>query len=246
MNMKRKLTVDFVIPVYYKEAPTLARRIEEQVSFYRKALKNYHWNVVVANNGQRKDVLPVVMNLMKKYKNISYTDIDTPGRGIALRQTWLGSSSDILVYMDADLATNLSSVPDMLSLLSGPADIVTGSRYVPHAKVKRTFSRLFLSRVYNLMLNVILGVGIADSQCGFKGIKRDVAHRVLPYVKDQVWFFDTEMMYVAKKMGYVVREIPVEWYEQDETSVKLIGVSLDYIKNILRLRLGRNPYPRKS
>lgn len=237
--MRRKHTVAIVIPVYYKEAPTLAHRIEEQLHFYQKNLKQYNWFLVVANNGPYKDVFPVVKNLMKKYRCVLYTDIDTPGRGIALRHTWLGSSCDFLTYMDADLATSLTSFPHMLSLLSKDCDVVIGSRYVPGARVKRTFIRFLLSKVYNFLLNAILGLDIADSQCGFKGIRRDVAQKVIPHVKDQRWFFDTELLYVAKQMGYRVCEIPVEWYEQKETSVKLIRVSLNYIKNILRLLFSR-------
>ena len=240
--MDAKKSVDIVIPVYYKEAPTLEKRLLEQILYYKKTLKHYRWGIVVANNGPKKDALPIIKNLMKKYNQISYTDIDTPGRGIALRHTWLNSKSDFLVYMDADLATSLDSLVPMLSLLESHCDIAIGSRYVPGARVKRTISRFILSKVYNILLNVVLGLDIADSQCGFKGIRRDVAKKVIPNIKDEWWFFDTEMLYVAKKMGYVVCEIPVEWYEQNETSVKLIAVSLDYIKNILRLKFSRKKY----
>ena len=234
--MKKRHSVAIVIPVYYKEAPTLARRLGEQIRFYRKALRHYDWTIIVANNGPRKDVLPVVRSLMRKHKHLTYTDIDIPGRGIALRHTWLSCKQDLLAYMDADLATSLHSFPKMLSLLSEQCDIVIGSRYVQGANIKRTFIRLILSKFYNFLLNTILGLHITDSQCGFKGIRREVAQEVIPSVKDQEWFFDTEMLFVAKEKKYSICEIPVEWYEQEETSVKLISVSLNYIKNILRLR----------
>jgi glycosyltransferase involved in cell wall biosynthesis len=237
--MEKKKSVDIVIPTYYKEAGALEKRLLEQIKFYQQTLKKYAWRIVVANNGPKKEVLPVVQQMMKKYKFLSYTDIDTPGRGIALRHTWLNSKADMLVYMDADLATSLNSLPPMLELLATDADVVIGSRYVPGANVHRTFSRWLLSRVYNILLRVFLNLDIADSQCGFKGIRREVAQVVIPKIKDQWWFFDTEMLYVAKKIGYTVKEIPVEWYEQEETSVQLIKVSLDYIKNIIRLRFSR-------
>lgn len=240
--MKTKKTVDIVIPVYYKEADSIEKRIAEQIIFYNKALKNYRWRIVVANNGPKKDVIPVIKKIMKSQPRVTYTDIDIPGRGIALRHTWLGSKADILMYMDADLATSLDSIVPMLTLLSKEADVVIGSRYVPGARVKRTFSRLILSKVYNLLLRFFLRLNIKDSQCGFKGIKREVAQHVLPHVKDQWWFFDTELLYVAKNMGYKVVEIPVEWYEQKETSVQLFTVSADYIKNIIRLYFSKKVY----
>ena len=240
-----KKTVDIVIPTYYKEAGSIGKRLHEQIQYYNHTLKNYAWRIVVANNGPKKDVIPVVQEVMKKNKQVTYTDIDTPGRGIALRHTWLNSKADLLVYMDADLATSLDSLVPMLDMLSSEADIVIGSRYVPGANVRRTFSRLLLSRVYNLLLRIFLNLDIADSQCGFKGIKKEVAKVVIPLIKDQWWFFDTEMLYVGKKLGFIVREIPVKWYEQEETSVQLIRVSLDYIKNILRLRFSPPPPQRE-
>jgi len=241
--MGAKKSVDIVIPVYYKEALHLEKRLLEQIGYYKKTLKNYRWRIIVANNGPKKDVLPVVREFMKKHKMVLYTDIDTPGRGIALRHTWLNSISDFLLYMDADLATSLDSLMPMLTLLENHCDMAIGSRYVPGARAKRTLSRLILSKVYNLLLHVLLGLDITDSQCGFKGIRRDVARKVIPHVEDEWWFFDTEMLYVAKKMGYTVCEIPVEWYEQNETSVQLITVSLDYLKNIFRLCFTKHVYP---
>ena len=235
-----KQKVDIVIPVYYKEAGQLKERVEKQIEFFKKNLNKYEWRIVIANNGPRKDALEVAEIMSKNSKYISYSDIDSPGRGWSLAKVWQESKADLVMYMDADLATNLKSVPTMLDMLSAhECDLVIGSRYVPGADVNRTANRYILSRGYNIMLNLILGLKIKDAQCGFKGARIEAIKDIIPHTKDRKWFFDTEIIYQAQKRGYKTSEIPVEWQEQEETSVQIISVVLNYIKNIFRLLFGR-------
>ncbi len=234
--MAKKTKVDIIIPVYYKESSHLEHRIKQQLAFFKKHLNNYDWKIVIANNGPKKDALSAAKSLSKKYKEVECSDIDNPGRGWSLSTAWFNSKADIVMYMDADLATNLESVVIMLNLLmSGSCDIAIGSRYVKGAHAKRTLNRYMLSKGYNLMLNYILGLKVLDAQCGFKGLKKEVARSIIPLTKDRKWFFDTELLYRAQQHGYRIKEIPVEWREQKETSVQILSVIADYIKNIGRL-----------
>ncbi len=238
--MAKKPVVDIVIPVYYKEASHLEQRVQQQVEFFKKHLTEYSWKIVIANNGPRKDAVNVAKDLGKKYKQVAYSDINNPGRGWSLSTTWLNSNADIVMYMDADLATNLNSVPTMLDLLrDGKCDVAIGSRYVQGADARRTQSRYLLSKGYNIMLRYVLGLRVLDAQCGFKGIKKSVAEKLIPLTKDRRWFFDTELLYVAQRCGFHIIEIPVEWEEQEETSVQIVSVIADYVKNILRLLITR-------
>lgn len=234
--MAKKTKVDIIIPVYYKESSHLEHRIKQQLAFFKKRLNKYDWKIVIANNGPKKDALYAAKSLSKKYKEVKYSDIDNPGRGWSLSTTWFNSKADIIMYMDADLATNLESVVIMLNLLvSDSCDIAIGSRYVKGANAKRTLNRYMLSKGYNLMLNHILGLKVLDAQCGFKGLKKEVARSIIPLTRDRKWFFDTELLYRAQQHGYRIKEIPVEWQEQKETSVQILSVIADYIKNIGRL-----------
>lgn len=238
--MAKKLCVDILIPVYYKEAHILSQRVKQQLDYFSRALSRYDWKIIIANNGPRKDALKVAKQLAKRYPAVTFTDIDQPGRGWSLSQTWYNSKADIVMYMDADLATNLHSVPQMLDLLASNAcDIAIGSRYAPGAQTHRTFHRNLLSKTYNWMLYFILGLKVLDAQCGFKGLKQSVARQLIPFTKDRKFFFDTELLYYAEKKGYRIAKIPVQWEEQKETSVQIISVVLDYIKNILRLLFTR-------
>ncbi len=234
--MVKKPTVEIMIPVYYKDASHLPLHIRQQLDFFSQALSRYDWKLIITNNGPKKDALYVAQQLSKKYPRVQFADIDNPGRGWSLSSTWYASNADIVMYMDADLATNLKSVASMLDLLaSDRCDIAIGSRYVEGAKTRRTFHRNLLSKTYNLMLYYILGIKVFDAQCGFKALKQSVAKELIPLTKDRKFFFDTELLYYAEKKGYRIAKIPVQWEEQKETSVQIISVVLDYIKNILRL-----------
>lgn len=238
--MKENKKVDIVVPVYYKEAPHLEHHIKQQREYFAKNLKGYRWTIVIANNGPRKDAVEIARQLSKKYKHVRYEDVNNPGRGWSLSTSWQKSNADVVMYMDADLATNLAAVPIMLKLLfSNASDVTIGSRYMQGAHARRTLQRYILSKVYNLMLQYILKLRVHDAQCGFKGIKKSVARKIIPLTKDRKWFFDTELLYYAQKKGFKIVEVPVRWEEQKETSVQIISVTINYIKNILRLRFSR-------
>ena len=239
--------VVIVTPVYYKEAPRLAERVFAQLRFFKHALREYQWQVVIANNGPRKDALDVAQRLAAQHPRVRWTDVDQPGRGWSLVKTWMEADADVLLYMDAELATNLGALPIMIQMLSsGAADVVTGSRYVAGSKSKRTFHRWLLSKGYNMLLQLLLGLSVRDSQCGFKGLTKEAAQRILPLTRDRKFFFDSEMLYVGQRLGLRIREIPVEWEEQNETSVHIFWVAVDYVRSIVRLLLQRFPPAHKK
>ncbi len=234
--MKPKVRVDIVTPVYYKEAQTIVERILKQFAYCTKNLTDYDWKLVIANNGLKKDVREATRTLIKKYPRIRWSDTDNQGRGWSLAETWLKSDADLFVYMDADLATNMNSLHPMIHLLKNKeADIAIGSRYIKGANASRTLQRLILSKTYNLLLNTILGLNVKDAQCGFKGITRKAVQELIPLTKDRKFFFDTELLYYGQLRGYTLVEIPVEWTEQEETSVHIVHVTLSYLAHIFRL-----------
>jgi glycosyltransferase involved in cell wall biosynthesis len=240
--MVKKPTVDISIPVYYKDASHLPLHIQQQLDFFSKALFRYDWKIIITNNGPKKDALSVAQQLSKKYPRVQFADIDNPGRGWSLSSTWYSSKADIVMYMDSDLATNLKSVASMLDLLaSDRCDIAIGSRYVEGAKTRRTFHRNLLSKVYNLMLYYLLGLKVLDAQCGFKAVNKRVVQNILPFIKDCIWFWESEMLYYAYKKGYKIKEVPVHWTENPKSGVNLIKIIPTFMKNVLRLRFSRLP-----
>src|SRR5205085_431608 len=92
-------------------------------------------------------------------------------------------------------------------------DIATGSRLMPGATITRCLKREILSRGYNLLIKAVLFTKFSDAQCGFKAVSRQVVNELIPLIKNQRWFFDTELLALGEKLGYRIKDVPVHWVE---------------------------------
>ena len=234
----KKIKVDIIIPICSGDAHELEWSINKQLNFFRKNLQKYNWQIIIVNNGHNEGrILNIIKKLMEKNKEIKYIYTPYPGRGHGLKKAWLNSNADTIMYMDLDLSTDLKYVIPLIKEITNGNDIVTGSRYVGGALIKRTLARLILSKTYNTVFTrLILGAKFKDSQCGFKAINKKTAKELIPQIKDNNWFFDTELLYLGQKKGYNIKEIPIKWIEDKNSRVKLFKTSLDYIKKIIELK----------
>jgi glycosyltransferase involved in cell wall biosynthesis len=232
---KSSVTVDVMIPVL-NEAHVLAK----SVATVRKYLSEhfpYTWRIVVVDNGSTDGTIEVARRLAEQYPDVSVVHLEQKGRGRALRVSWMQSTADIVSYMDVDLSTELPALNRALhAILEEGYDIAIGSRLLPESQTKRSFKREFISRCYNLFVKLVLATKFSDAQCGFKVCTRRVVEEVVPQVKDQSWFFDTELLVLAEKQGYRVKDLPVIWIEDDDSRVKIIRTAWDDIKGVFRLR----------
>ncbi|MGH4026160.1 MAG: GtrA family protein, partial [Pseudonocardiaceae bacterium] len=158
------------------------------------------------------------------------------GRGRALRAAWAGSGAEVLVYLDVDLSTDLAALlPLVAPLISGHSDLAIGTRLSRGARVVRGPKREFVSRCYNLLLRGTLAAGFSDAQCGFKAMRADVAAQLLPLVRDDAWFFDTELLVLAERAGLRIHEVPVDWIDDPDSRVDVLGTALGDLRGMARL-----------
>ncbi|MCH8345988.1 MAG: glycosyltransferase family 2 protein, partial [Chloroflexi bacterium] len=147
---------------------------------------------------------------------------------------------DVVSYMDVDLSTGLEAFPALIAAIAeGEYDIAIGSRLMPGARVKRSLKRRVLTTGYNLLIKAMFLTRFSDAQCGFKAVSRRAAQRVLPLIEDNNWFFDTELLILAEKLGYRVKDVPVSWEEDTDTRVHIGSTIAEDLRGLLRLRLGR-------
>jgi putative flippase GtrA len=138
--------------------------------------------------------------------------------------------------MDVDLSTSLPALlPLVAPLLSGHRDIAIGSRLAPGAHVVRGAKRELISRAYNLLLKVTLRGHFSDAQCGFKALRREAAEQLLPLVEDDEWFFDTELLVTAERLGLRIGEVPVDWVDDPDSRVNIVSTALDDLRGVRRL-----------
>ena len=165
------------------------------------------------------------------------------GRGRALRTAFSYAKGETLIYLDADLAADLSALSSLIEAVKEDHSFATGSRHLRGSRVKRPLSRWVASIVYNLLVRLIFRDGVHDHQCGFKAFRRQLLEVLLDNVEADDWFWDTEIIVKSSRSGYSVTEVPVEWTENrgsGESKVRLLNDSIRFIKNLMRLWLELN------
>ena len=143
--------------------------------------------------------------------------------------------------MDADLSTDLSHFPQLIAALESGSHIAVGSRLSKESQVVRGFKREFISRGYNLLINSMFFIGLPDAQCGFKALTRATAEAIVPSIKNNNWFFDTELLVIAAKRGFKISSVPVKWVDDPTSTVNVVSTAKEDVKGLFRLRFGGVP-----
>jgi glycosyltransferase involved in cell wall biosynthesis len=227
--------VEIVIPVYNEQhvLEGSVRRLREHMT--REF--SFPFAITIADNASTDGTLALAEALADELPEIEVLHLDAQGRGRALRAAWNRSEADVLAYMDVDLSTDLSALARLLEpLLEGRWDIAVGSRLAPGAQVTRGIKREVISRGYNVLVRMLLGVGFSDAQCGFKAGRREAIQPLLAEIEDEAWFFDTELLYLAQRGKLAIHEVPVRWVEDPDSRVDILATAREDLRGLLRLR----------
>ncbi|OHB71203.1 MAG: hypothetical protein A2V70_10940 [Planctomycetes bacterium RBG_13_63_9] len=226
--------VDLVLPVY-NEAHVLERAVEELAAAMADC-RDFRWRIVVVNNGSTDGTAAVGRQLARRLSYVELIDLSCKGRGRALRATWSRTDAEFSIYMDVDLSTDLAAVERVVELLRQGADVVTGSRLDPQAAITRCLNREILSRGYNRLVRLVLRTRtFDDAQCGFKGVRIKTVRPLLPLIKNEEWFFDTELLVLAEYARLTVRTLPIIWVEDRDTRVNIPATILEDLRGLARL-----------
>lgn len=234
-NPNPRPAVEIVIPVHNEQTvlASSVRRLHEYLTL------NFElpFQITIADNASTDATLPRAQELARELPDVSVLYLPRKGRGRALRSTWSTSRANVVAYMDVDLSTDLDALPALLEpLLEGRGDIAIGSRLTPGAEVTRGIKRELISRSYNLLLHVLLGVTFSDAQCGFKAARREAITPLLERIEDESWFFDTELLYVAQRARLAIHEVPVRWVDDPDSSVDIPATARENLRGVMRLR----------
>ena len=233
-------TVDVVVPVYNEER-ALPQSIPTLSAFLESGAFPYDWTIIIGDNASI-DSTPEVSRKLEADSGgkVKYVRIERKGRGYALKQIWGASQADVSSYMDVDLSTGIDAFPELIGAIADKGyDVAIGSRLAGQAQVERSLKRRVLTRGYNSMIKGMFFTRFSDAQCGFKAVSREAAARILPLIEDNNWFFDTELLILAEKMGYRIYDVPVKWIEDTDTRVKIASTVTEDLRGLLRLRINR-------
>jgi glycosyltransferase involved in cell wall biosynthesis len=234
----RERVVEVAVPVYNEEK-VLARSVRQLHSYLMDNLP-FRFVITIAENASTDGTFAIARQLCAELAGVRAVHLDRKGRGLALRHVWGSSEADIVAYMDADMSTGLDAfLPLIAPLLSGHSDLAIGSRLAHGATVVRGPKREIISRAYNLLVRTVLSARFADAQCGFKAGRTEVIKTLLPDVKDNAWFFDTELLILAQRRGLRIYQVPVAWTDDPDSKVDIVGTALADLRGVARLRFGR-------
>jgi glycosyltransferase involved in cell wall biosynthesis len=228
--------VEVVVPVHNEQA-TLEPSVRRLHRFLSLNLP-FPWRIVIADNASTDATPAIARALASELPGARVMAIAGKGRGRALRAAWSTTDADVLCYMDVDLSTDLRGLlPLIAGLVSGHSEIAIGTRLAPGSRVTRGAKRELISRAYNRLLHLVLRARFSDAQCGFKAITAEVARSLLPQVRDDAWFFDTELLMVAQRRGLRIHEVAVDWVDDLDSRVQIVPTALADLRGVTRLAL---------
>lgn len=219
------------------EASNIRRCVYEVLQAIERITPNHE--VIIAEDGSTDGTDKIAASLAREHPRIRHLHSRKKlGRGRALKNAFMTAKGDIMVYMDADLATDLKHLPQLVNAINRGADLSTGSRMITNAHVKRPLTREIASQIYNMSVRFLFHDGVHDHQCGFKAFSKKIVCDLLNEIKDDAWFWDTEFIVRAVRKRYQVVEIPVCWEERrkrGQSKVKILRDAITMGKNLFHL-----------
>jgi len=208
-----------VLPAY-NESERIASTIEKVL-----AHANQHdWSaeIIVVNDGSKDDTAQIVRKYASNDPMLRL--IENPGnrgKGFSVKNGMLHANGEILLFSDADLSSPIAEADKLFAAIRQGADVAIGSRWLKtELQIQRQpFYRQIFGRVFNLALRVVLGLKFKDTQCGFKAFRRSAAMQLFPSQQIERWGFDPELLYLAKRYGIQVAEVPVAWSHREGTRI---------------------------
>ncbi len=233
------MRVVIAIPVLNEEQ-ALAPTVETLRRFAADRLAGREVVIVIADNGSTDRTGEIGSELAERHPDVRYLRLSERGKGRAIRAAWNGYPADVSVFMDADLSTDLEALPALIDAAAANGGLAVGSRFLRGSKVERTPLRRLTSLGYMVFQRLALGTRVADLPCGFKAASAAAVGKILPRVRDNGWFFDSELVVRAERAGLPVAEVPVVWRENPvagrRSKVPVGRLAVDYARRVWRLR----------
>ncbi len=234
------MNLSIVIPAYNEEHRILHTLAEVKafVSQSNKAIE-----VIVVDDGSQDSTARVVTEFATSFPALRLISLSqNRGKGAAVREGMLSAVGELVLFADADGSTPISEVLRLeRALESTSCDVAIGSRALrsTETKVEALPGRKFVGRVFNFFVNVLAVPGIEDTQCGFKLFKRTAAQSIFKTQKFPRFSFDLEVLFKARKLGYKIIEVPVNWHHVTGSKVNVIRDGLNMLRDAFLLAISK-------
>ena len=242
-------SLSIVIPAY-NEASRIPATLQRVVA----CIRSNRWSaeVVVVNDGSRDSTAAVVRAFAANAPEVRL--IENPGnrgKGYSVRHGVLQALGEVVMFSDADLSAPIEEAQGLLDAIAQGADIAIGSRWLERQRqtVRQPFYRRFFGRCFNAVTRMVMRLPFADTQCGFKAFTRATAQTIFQLQTIEGWGFDAEILFIALKRGFIIKEVPVSWAHDERTQISYLKDGARMLQDLAVVRwnalLGRYGRPVK-
>jgi dolichyl-phosphate beta-glucosyltransferase len=232
--LNKKISV--VIPCF-NEGRTIYQNIQK-INLYLKA-HFFAYEIIAVNDGSRDNTLTELQKTQKEFPLIIINNRHNKGKGSAVRDGIMSSQNEFIMFLDADLAIPIEELEKFLTEIDRGYDLVIASRFVPGLKVLRPvlWYRKIMEKVFRILRMIILNNWkVLDTQCGFKVFRASVARKIFSMSTVKRFAFDAEIIFIAKKFGYSIKELPISLQNPKRSHVRLFRDPLNMFFSLLEIR----------
>lgn len=227
------MDLSFIIPAY-NEAARIEASLTKALEYFAK--QSYRCEILVVDDGSR-DGTP---GIVQRYEGQGLRLLQQPrnmGKGAAVRRGMLEGVGAKRIFSDADFSTPITETARMLETLE-QYDVGIGSRAIDSSYIRKhqPWYRESMGKMFNKLVQILAVPGVMDTQCGFKGFRGYAATDIFRRTKIDGFSFDVEVLFLARRLEYTMKEIPVEWYNDDRSTLNPVSDSIRMFRELLKIR----------
>jgi glycosyltransferase involved in cell wall biosynthesis len=227
--------LSIIVPAHNEEN-RLPQSVEAILEFVHA--QPYESEIIIVENGSSDHTAQISQDYAARYPEIQALQEPVAGKGLAVRRGMLAAKGDFRFICDADLSMPIEEVNLFLPPQAPPFDIAIASREIPGAvRYDEPYYRHLIGRAFNLLVRIVTLPGLQDTQCGFKCFRAEAAEELFPLQTIAGWTFDVEILFIARTRGMQVIEIPINWYFNSGSRVRILRDSATMFADLFRIRL---------
>ena len=228
--------LSIMIPAY-NEAARIERTLERVLLCVEK--QGWDAEVLVVDDGSTDTTVQIVQEWMGRYPRLHLIKNDgNRGKGYSVRNGLLQAAGEVVMFTDADLSAPMEEAELLLAAIADGADVAIGSRWMDKTRqtIHQPLYRRFFGRCFNWVTRTVMGLPFKDTQCGFKAFKRPAAQVIFRLQRIERWGFDPEILFIARKLGYEIREVPVTWGHDERSRMSYLKDGMKMLEEMAVIR----------
>jgi glycosyltransferase involved in cell wall biosynthesis len=228
--------LSIVIPAYNEGA-----RIERTLDRVMSCVEQQGWDaeVLVVDDGSVDATAAIIARWMEAHPRLHLVKNEgNRGKGYSVRNGLLQAAGDVVMFTDADLSAPMEEAERLLAAIADGADVAIGSRWMDKTRqtIHQPLYRRFFGRCFNWVTRTVMGLPFKDTQCGFKAFRRPAAQVIFRLQRIERWGFDPEILFIARKLGYQIREVPVTWGHDERSRMSYLKDGMKMLEEMAVIR----------